>query len=484
MKEINARQTNTLISLHRTHLCLTSRRIQTGSSTLNAFVATPAHEERVLVTFARAKVTLNRACGARPWSKASDARHWDKRAYSNSSPLHGGIMKYYKAEFTRVGGQGIKDGWQAVNISPDTPPEVIGRYSAHQNANTPPAPKFDSDDCVQSVTELQTDSYNAYLSRIRYGLADSQGRPSMHSDSFIFELKQFCESPDEALKLLTDDSQQPHDFEVTPLLMKCVYSVLTSRAGRSLYVICDDYCVQTIAGIMSAIYSALFPPFRKYVTFSTHTQNIPKTIIFKRRITAETLNYIDLRTGETNVPTLKKFDDYGFIDEVLQVPRVARSNYFKSFESALQEYGCAESVDLSLYKLVWETETIDSLTDFELLKKFNELLGINVPNVRLLHNQIVSVLVKLLQNKVHINDVLTAKIATLTSRTSHEVLFELCVFWFYSNLPFEDYDDNRAIEMMFDFVDGIGEVEVITVVENEQPEIIEIDMDDEYDEYE
>ena len=48
---------NNLISPHRTHLCRICRRIQTGNPTLNAFVASPAREERVLVTFARAKVT-------------------------------------------------------------------------------------------------------------------------------------------------------------------------------------------------------------------------------------------------------------------------------------------------------------------------------------------------------------------------------------------------------------------------------------------
>lgn len=402
-------------------------------------------------------------------------------------------MKMYKIGFTRLGGQGVKDGWQAVNISPDIPPEVIGRYCALQNSNVALGISRENSSVSggeKIVTELLTDSQFVYLSKIKYGLADVQGRPSMFADSFICDIKQFAESPADVLRLCksenfrfeiaeesetisTEPRLQP-EFELNSALqtlgldlnnrtrlIKCVYSVITSRAKETLNIIyrnnsdSADNSDTIIANTMYCIYSALFLPFRKTLTFGTGQTGTPKTIIFTDR-QGGFGKYFDLSNGETNIPemTLKKFSGYGVIDEIAEFPETADIDYFKRFENGLREYGCAETMSLGLYKLVWEAARIDSIIDNspvdELLRKLNELLSIDVPNRNPLDGQILKLLLRATEKQIPLNDILIGKLARLPSITGNETLKFLCAAYVYGNIQacrtdngiFSDFADN------------------------------------------
>ncbi|MCL2071278.1 MAG: hypothetical protein FWH07_03480 [Oscillospiraceae bacterium] len=415
----------------------------------------------------------------------------------------------YRIGFTRKGGQGIKDGWQAVNISPGIPPEIIGRYTALQNSNTPPGPVFEPEDSEEkTVTELQSDNHNVYFSRIKYGLADSQGRPSMFADSFVCDLKQFAENPSKLLLIKSgnfhfevneDESAQPESApELLPapelklslnpeqyaVLIKCVYSVMTARNKETLYIICGgSYSDETVAETMLCIYSALFLPFRKVLTFATYEThgNVPKSVIFKRRQSGGESKYFNLETGETNI---KRFDNYGFIDEIAENPKQANLNYFKSFESDLREYGCSETTSLALYKIVWETGHIDSIladNDCILTKKLNELLSVAVPKRTLLDEQILLFLTKIFERNINLNDILAQKLAGLPPMSANEALSSICTVYIYQKLksliPNED--------LLPDFADGSSEM-VFEITEEAFDEIAEspIEVPDDFFEIE
>ncbi|MCL1902821.1 MAG: hypothetical protein FWF94_00195 [Oscillospiraceae bacterium] len=423
-------------------------------------------------------------------------------------------MDYYKIGFTRLGGQGIKDGWQAVDIPPEIPPEIISKYAALQNANTPPAPVFDvEDNDEKTVIELQSDNRNTYLSRIKYGFADEQGRPSMLAKSFIFDVKQFAEAPEEAIRYVLPEQEELDnrpvfaDSDKIALLLKCVYSVMTSRAKETLHLVMPDKSQKAIAATMSLIYSLLFLPFRRLLSFSTYeAENFtPKTIIIDRRL-PEFVNdslpddkrykYFDLATGETNISdlTLRKFSVYGFIDEIAETPKMANLNYFKSFESDLREYGCTESTSLNLYKLVYEAENIDRILEGDIddiLKKLNELLSINPPNRTLLDAQILKVIFKLSEKTKFplcdvLNDILIRKLALLSSETDNDLLKALCDFGTYTSI--RDKTSNVCpADGVTSFVEGAGEMTFVITTEQlseQQPVEITGDFTDgEYEEY-
>ena len=417
----------------------------------------------------------------------------------------------FRISFTRVGGQGAKDGWQAVNIPPDLPPETAGRYVLLQNSNTALKPEFDAEDTDEKiVTELTTDSRNAYLSRIKYGLADEQGRPSMFADSFIVSLKDFIENPwgllgiknenfrfdlsegrGDAVEKFPDPeisdalSELNLDSRKFAVLLKCVYAVLNRKIRKSLEIVCGaDYCGETIAKTMYCIYSALFFPFRKGLTFSTYELKnaLPKTIVFSRSVREGTECYFELESGKTDIQdsVLKRFDELGFIDEIADYPETATSGYFKSFEVDLREYGCAESTSLNLYKLVWESERVKiaELPDSDLPKKLNELLSIDVPNQKIIHERITEVFLRITERGVRLNDILAGKIAKLPQATNNPILANLCKACIYrENL---ESVPQGGLE---NFARGMGEA-IIEYTENtcDQPVIEDIVFDDEYEE--
>jgi hypothetical protein len=336
-------------------------------------------------------------------------------------------MDFYHASFTRIGGQGVKDGWQAVNVSPGTPPAVIEKYTAFQNAN------ISADYGEDIVTELQTDNQYVYFTRIKYGLSDSQGRPNMFADSFIFDVKQFSKNPGGVLSIKWHNFNFNFDSGFNPdlssnldrldelgllnnrenysRLVKCVYSTLTAR--EPLFIISENYTEEIIANTMYSIYCALFLPFRKMVTFST--VNTKKTIIFNRHPVQSNCRYFNLHTGETNT----RFTDYEFVDEVISNPGTV--------DFDLSRYGCAESTSLSLYKLAWgEGSTLNPV------KRLNELLSAEVPVRDYLDRQILQLFCEIIKNDIPLNDIITEKIANL--KTNNDTLGNLCTAYILNKM--------------------------------------------------
>jgi hypothetical protein len=290
------------------------------------------------------------------------------------------------------------------------PSSLVSKYSALQNSNT------GLDFNAQFVHELQSDNSHVYLSKIEYGISDEQGRPSMYADSLVFDLKEFVSTPCEVLETMF-----PVTKTVSADLLKCVYNAIATKT--SIYIVGSENIVD--------IYSYLFLSMRKTVTFSTHKMRTHRTIIFSKEIPVDPkINYYDLKSGKTNVK-LKKFDDYGFIDEIAGGSVPKDLDYFKSFEKELNKHGCAGTTSLTLFKFAYEFDKEAGKAPKELLKKFNELLGINVPNRNLLDKKIIEFFLEILEKKIELNDVLILKIASLPQKTSNESLIKLSTSYIY-----------------------------------------------------
>ena len=219
-------------------------------------------------------------------------------------------MKYYQASFTRIGGQGVGDGWQTVNVSPDTPADVVSNFSRFQNSNVY-EPEFDSEDSIKKIAmELHIDINNVFLTYIKYGLQDQTGRPTMFANSLIFNTNDFVTNPMDILRIKSDNFK--FDVENTKQLltdivfsnslslsdaiislnlnrelylslMKSVFYTFDVKTKETLHIICN--CTEdTIRNVMLCIYYALPYAFRRKLSYGTHSSqgSIPKMILFNR----------------------------------------------------------------------------------------------------------------------------------------------------------------------------------------------------------
>jgi hypothetical protein len=227
-------------------------------------------------------------------------------------------------------------------------------------------------------------------------------------------------------------------------LLKCVYSVLTARSKNdeteTLHIVCGSaYSDDIISNTMFAVYSGLFLSLRKKLSFATF--DAPKTaketkkdsvsarLIFDREQPMNTkCKFFALDSGETNIAedVLKKYDSYGFIDEIAQNPQMASMNFFKNIEDDLSDYGCEDTTSMGLFKLVWGADRNAALTDEELPVKLGELLKTAVPNRYPLDEQIIEVFTMIQDRGIELDDQIGEKLANLSSVSSNKILVDLC----------------------------------------------------------
>lgn len=369
-------------------------------------------------------------------------------------------MTYYQVCFSRIGGQGSGDGWQAVNASSELPSEAAVSFTRFQNGNIYP-PTFDAEDAAdQIVTELQSDGNFVFLTRIKYGLKDQIGRPAMFAHSFVFLLNEFAQTPQDVL--CVENSNFAFDIEQTrtspaflartdalpvsramndlaftkdsyTTFLRCVYFVLDSKAKILLHVICDCR-PETIQRIMVCVYSAVPFEFRKNITYSTYEnqKGTPKTIIFNRQRSTANGYFVDPKTGENNVLSdvvLKRWEKYEFMKVAPHDPTANIDGYFRELEKKLSLFGSAQTTSLDLYKIAHDLILDDSnktsaLTPEALGKRLNEFLSIPI-NHPYLDQQIQYVLGDIVNYKVILNDILEEKLCRKLEKTQDQDLIEV-----------------------------------------------------------
>jgi hypothetical protein len=374
-------------------------------------------------------------------------------------------VKFYQACFTRVGGQGLGDGWQAVNFSLDAPFELISAFSRIQNSNIY-KPEFDEKDSgCQIAMELQTDSSNVFLTYIKYGLQDQTGRPAMFANSLIFEANDFIRDPlcvlavksnnfrfdIESTRELLSDIDKAADFELDEALaflnlnkdsylalIRCVFQILDAKTKETLHII-GDYTEETVRKSMYCIYMAMPFAFRKKVSFATYSASgsAPKTIVFDRKLKSPNDLFFALATGENNVLSeallkrLSRSEFIGYVPGSYQNLGIAEINQtFSIIEDNLARFGCAQSISLDLNKLAYETllyETksgLQGLSDEILQRRLNELLSVNTSQTVFLDEQINNTLKEAVARDLLLNDIISEKLCARLENTGDEYLLK------------------------------------------------------------
>lgn len=368
-------------------------------------------------------------------------------------------MAHYQVCFTRIGGQGSSDGWQAVNASNELPPEAVASFTRFQNGNVYP-PVFDAEDAAgQIVTELQSDGNYIFFTRIKYGLKDQTGRPAMFAHAYVFPISDFAQRPREVLSV--SDGNFAFDIEQTracpvelvrdvlpslpellremdlseesyTTLVQCVYFVMDSKAKSPLHIICDCR-PKTIRYFMTCIYAAIPFEFRKKLTYSTYeNQNgTPKQIIFNRKAPSSNGFYLNIQTGENNVLTdvlLKRWEKYEFIKVAPHNPAGNIDAYFHALEDKLALFGSTGATSLELYKIAHDLIMDDrngsqELSPEMLCKRLNEFLSIPVSHP-FIDRQVEIILGGIIESKTILNDVLSEKLCRKLEQTQNPDLID------------------------------------------------------------
>ncbi|MCL1983367.1 MAG: hypothetical protein FWG53_09840 [Clostridiales bacterium] len=362
-------------------------------------------------------------------------------------------MKFHQASFTRVGGQGANDGWQTVNASQGATAGACSSFSRFQNGNVH-EPDFDGEDMEQkTVTELLADGNYAFLTRIKYGLADQLGRPSMFASSFFVGINEFVRNPQGILRikgenfrfdlestkqaadevLLADEVSPAEaaesiglDYEKYLELARCVLYAQGAKTEASLHLICD--CKEeTVRNAMTCIYMAMPYAFRRKVSFSTYSvqRSVHKTIVFDRCMKNSDDLYFDLSTGENNVLTeaiakrLKRYDFFDIAPKCLKGADAAlQSQYFLVIDHVLARLGNQLSTSLDLTKLAYDTacfeltcDYLEKLNNEDLRRRLNELLSCGITQNALMDDQVNFALGEAVKRRIVLNDIVDEKLS-------------------------------------------------------------------------
>lgn len=371
-------------------------------------------------------------------------------------------MACHQISFTRVSGQGGSYGWQAVNISPDLPTEVVAAFSRFQNANINP-PKFDiEDEQEQFVLDMQIEDNSVFFTGLKYNIgADDRGRSNMFANAFVFSLSDFVLHPNTVLNVqdnnfhfsIEETTNAPDTltrYEARSLedhaeaigltkdrytvLMQCVYQLLSAKTKNSLHIICS-VSPETIRSFMICIYMALPFEFRKKVSFSTYElpNGLPRTIVFERQKHDDGSYYFDAGNGENNVlsdAALRKLSRYDFISVVPQnlAADQANEDYFLALEKKLEQFDSAHATSLELYKIAADLLADEQNSTFspspeQLCMRLNELLSAPV-NHPYLDQQIQYVLGDIIEYRITLNDVLSEKLCRKLETTKNQDLID------------------------------------------------------------
>lgn len=369
-------------------------------------------------------------------------------------------MIFYQACFTRIGGQGTRDGWQIVNCSPELDERDLSFFSSDQNANITP-PVFDPEDSqTKIVEEFVVNQNSAFLTKIKYDVGtDPLGRSISFAHSFVFGLNDYVHKPQDVLFIADSNfrfsvemtKEIPSSLEMMEVLslkecveyvgltketykklMKCVYYILDSKSRENLHIICDCR-PETIARIIMCILSAMPIEYRKRVTYSTYMSrdSAYKAIIFDRTDKAKGEYFFNLKTGANNVLSdvlIKKMSRYGFIDVIPEGYDTDMSPefYFENLDIELKKFADRQPITLDLYRVAYEimmatANGSESDAPQDYLKRLNNLL--NVPIVHpYIDQQIQYALSDIMERGIKIPGLLEEKVNKRLSKTRNENL--------------------------------------------------------------
>ena len=401
----------------------------------------------------------------------------------------------HQISFTRAGGQSASDGWQVVNPSPDLPKDAVAAYSRMQNNNADPQPVFDEEDGDLIMYELQTDAAHTFLTRVKYGLTDENGRKSMFAHSFVMPAGDFALDPQSSLRI--GKSNFSFDIESTknipaelalaePLtlagamdaasldadtyitLVKCIHFTLDSKTKTALHVICD--CEEsTIRALLICAYCALPHEMRRRLSFSTYETKGHKLLYFEREIKDLSSNYIVPESGETNISemSLKRLERYDpFIKHVPRHIDDDPSEFFAAIDAKLALFGAEGSPTLELcgvaYDLWCEDASPDAcavmLTPEEISSRLNRYLDLSAA-VKLhgcLDQQIQYLLSDVVERGIRLNSTIAEKLCRRLEQTDHPDL--ISAGYRYNSARIVQLEPDEGARFLYDsFTDRTSE---------------------------
>ncbi|MCL1809212.1 MAG: hypothetical protein FWG42_05490 [Clostridiales bacterium] len=358
-------------------------------------------------------------------------------------------MKIHQASFTRVGGQGTCDGWQTVNVSPGAPADAVASFSRFQSSNVHD-PEFDEEDKGEKiVTELQADGNCVFLTRIKYGLKDQLGRPSMFANSFFIGINEFARNPQAVLGIKGEnfrfdvESTKPDAHEVLLseklsltaaaesiglsremhlVLARCVLHAQGISTKAALHLICD--CAEeTVRYAMFCICMSVPYSFRRIMSFSTCNAppSAQKAVVFDRRLKNSSHLFFDLSTGKNNVLTEaaeKRLEWYDFAD-------------IAAIDDVLARLGDQLSTSIDLIKLACETacsglsgDYLEKLSDEGLHRRLNELLSSGISQNALMDEQVGLTLGEVVRRRIVLNDIVAEKLSGYLEKATSRPLID------------------------------------------------------------
>jgi hypothetical protein len=376
-------------------------------------------------------------------------------------------MKFYQLCYTRIGGQGINDGWQLVNASPDAPASVKKSFSELQSANIVAQSALTSLGENQRVIEVQSDGDAIYVSRIQYGLTDQLGRPNVFIHGFALPAGEAVTAPSEIVGISGGNfhfdeestSAIPDTLAVTArtslsdvvsragltgetyeTLMLGVYAILDNKAKSTLYVQYDG-TQENLFDLAFCVYSGLPFFLRRKISFADYDNGCPniKTVIFGTDVRSAQ-KFLIPKTGENNVLTdslitkLKKLDFTTLVPRHIAKPDM--NDYFTELERTLAQLGGTKNVQLATVKIahdiiLGETSGSDfnGYTDEDLTRQLNEFISAGIRGNEYFDGKVSDVLSEILGRRAAINNTISEKLSDFLKDTRSERLIETGYFY-------------------------------------------------------
>jgi len=376
-------------------------------------------------------------------------------------------MNFYQACFTRIGSQGLNDGWQTLNNSENIPSNALSNFTRFQNGNILQSNADITNLPNQNILELQSDNNFIYLTKINYAIKDRNGRPSMFAHGYIFDANDFAKNPNFVLNVdKSNFNFNPADTEIIPknliltdkndtklsdaikncymnqetfeTLILCIYFMTESKTKSSIHVKCDcsdDITDEFIRNFMYCIYSSIPFSMRKKISFSIG--EIPnssvKTIIFDKEIKNDCKYFIP-NTNKNNIlneTQKKRWENYNFIKYIFQnFNNTNTEKYFEQLEQKAMLFGNSQSISMDIYKisheLLFENDNKRKieLSDEDYCKRLNEYLSIQLNQYTYLDNLLSDLLYEILEQKILLNEILTEKLYKKFEKTESNALIE------------------------------------------------------------
>lgn len=326
------------------------------------------------------------------------------------------MRNFMQCCYTRLGGQAIGSGWQAVACSDNIPMDVQKAYGTFQNAHVLNSTPLDEAGNPLNLFDVSVIGDYLYLTRIRYGLFDELNRQNnMFAHTFIFSMKddELIKNPntflticdgnfkvnEEEAGVIPETLERRADFtleealEICHLddhgyetLIQCVYAqVYANKEKKPLYIsgVQND---EQVRALLYCIYRGI--PYSMRRSLSCATANLNAALKYNLIISNKYGNadlYLDIRTGSTNIllpRVISRFARYGY---VTAFPKGFRKQEMETFFDRLEEMavrlGNPGAADATILKIAYQMmrqpqidEMVEAYSEDDLHEKINEAL--------------------------------------------------------------------------------------------------------------